>query len=248
MNLRTAILILASALILLASACGTTAPTPEPVNVNDAASTLVAATFQAATRAASLHTPTPFPSPAATPTIAKPLLYINNNANCRTGTSPNFKVVAALSAGTTVELIGRDTPQSAWLIKIPNSTDSCWVMAQDASPSGGYQSLPEVTPQPSTQKPPNAPAIVGWPWICSYSNGVIYKFTVNLSWIDVTHTANGFRIYRADAQIADLPASTTSFTDTADVVIGTQLTYGVEAYNDGGASPRAKQTINSICK
>jgi hypothetical protein len=246
MNSRKALLTLAGALTLLASACGTASPTPEPLTVAEAASTLVASTFQAATRSAALNTPTPLPS--ATPTFAKPLLYIGHDASCRTGTTPNFKIVATLTAGTTVEMIGKDTPQSAWLVRAPGSANTCWVQALDGSPSGDFETLPEVTPQPSTQKLPGAPAIVGWPWICSYSNGVIYKFTINLSWIDPSHDANGFRVYRSNTQVADLPAGTTTFTDTTDVVLGSQLTYSVEAYNDAGVSPRAKTTISSICK
>ena len=248
MIMKRVILILAGALMMFASACGTTATTPEPLTVSEAASTLVALTDKAATRSVSLHTPTTFPSIIATPTFAKPLLYINDNARCRTGTSPNFKVVATLSTGMTVELIGKDTPQSAWLVKVPNSVDTCWVLAGEGSPSGAYESLPEITPQPSTQKLPGAPAIVGWPWFCTYVSGVMYKATVNLSWIDPAHDANGFRVYRQDTLIADLPAATTTLIDTNNVVIGTDLTYSIEAYNDAGSSPRRTMTIPSICK
>ncbi|HEY9151444.1 MAG TPA: hypothetical protein VIN60_01055 [Anaerolineales bacterium] len=248
MKSRTAVLILAGALIMLSSACGAAAPTPAPLTINEAASTLVAITFQAATRSASLNTPTPLPSPIVTPTYAKPLLYINDNAQCRTGTSPNFKAVAALSAGMTVEIVGKETSQSAWLVKVPNSADTCWILAGDGSPSGDYESLPEVTPQPSTQKLPSSPVIVAWPWFCTYSDGVMYKATVNLSWIDPANDANGFRVYRQGTQIADLPASKTSVVDTFNIVLGTNLPYSVEAYNDAGTSPPRTITIQSICK
>ena len=135
-----------------------------------------------------------------------------------------------------------------WLINAPNSTGTCWVLAGDGSPSGDYESLPEVTPQPSTQKPPGTPVFVGWPWFCTYSNGVMYKATVNLSWIDPANDANGFRVYRQGTQIADLPATKTSVIDTTNVVIGTNLTYSVAAYNDAGMSPQKTITIQSICK
>ena len=247
MKSRKAILILASALILFSSACGTTAKRSEPLTVNEAASTLVALTDQAATQSAHLSTPTLLP-PTSTPTLAKPLLYINVNTQCRTGTSTNFQTISALNKGITVEMIGKDTSQSAWLIKAPNSAGTCWVLAGDASPSGDYESLPEVTPQPSTQKPPGTPAFVGWPWFCTYSNGVMYKATVNLSWIDPANDANGFRVYRQGTQIADLPATKTSVIDTTEVVIGTDLPYSIAAYNDAGMSPQRTITIQSICK
>ncbi len=247
MKSHNLILILASALILFCSACGTTSQAPEPLTVNEAASTLVALTHQAATQSTRLSTPTLL-VPTSAPTFSKPLLYINDNTQCRTGTSSNFQAVAALSRGITVELVGKDTSQSAWLIHAPNNAGTCWVLAGDGSPSGDYESLPEVTPQPSTQKPPGMPAFVGWPWFCTYSDGVMYKATVNLSWIDPAHDANGFRVYRQGALIADLPATTTSVIDTIDVVIGTDLPYSIEAYNDAGMSPQRTITIQSICK
>ncbi len=246
MKSHSAILILASALILFSSACGTTAKRSEPLTVNEAASTLVALTDQAATQLAHISTPTLLP-PTSTPTFAKPLLYIKDNTQCRTGASSNFQAVSALSAGTTVQLIGKDTSQSAWLIKAPNSTGTCWVLAGDGSPSGDYESLPEVTPQPSTQKLPGTPVFVSWNYYCTYSNGVLYKATVNLSWIDPANDANGFRVYRHGTQIADLPAKTTSIIDTVEVVTGTDLSYGVAAYNDAGISPQQTKTLQSIC-
>lgn len=244
MKSRTAILTLASALIWLASACGKTTPTPKPLTVSDAASTLVASTFQAATRIASSHTPTPFPSPAATPTVAKPLLYLNNNANCRTGTSPNFKIIATLTAGTTVELIGRDTPQSAWLVKAPNGTDVCWILAQDGSPTGDIQILPEVTPQPSTQSAPiqlNKGSIIA-NFTCSYPGGTGESVTTTLSWF-APKDANGYHVFRGDTQIADLPAGTTTYQDTAIIVPAGNVTYGISVYNDVGESAQTKITI-----
>ncbi len=245
MKSRKIILILASMLILLASACGTSTPTSQPFSVADAASTLVASTFQAATRSAALNTPTLFPSPAATPTFTKPLLYINDNANCRSGTSPNFRVIATLTAGTTVELVGRDTPQSAWLVKAPNSTDVCWVMAQDGSPTGDFQSLPEVTPQPSTESAPlpiNKGSIIP-NFICSYPpGGSGESVTTTLSWF-APKDANGYRIFRGDTQIADLPVGTTTYQDTTTIVPAGSVTYGISVYNDVGESAQTKVTI-----
>lgn len=245
---RRNLLILSSILVLILSACTSATQTPPAPSVNDEALTIVALTFQAATQSAELSTPTALPSPAATPTVGKPVLYINGNVKCRTGTSPNFKVVTSFVPGTTVEMVGKDPAVSAWLVRIPVSMDTCWILAQDASPSGDYQNLPVVTPQPSTQQLPSAPAGISWPYICTYAHDVVYQVTVNLSWMDPTRNANGFRVYRQDTLIADLPADTTAFTDKADVTIGSQLTYSVEAYNDAGVSPRGSITINSICK
>lgn len=246
MNLRKNLMILLSALILLASACSPDAATPTPLTVNDAAGTLVALTFESVTQIASASTPTPFPSPLPTPT-SQPMLYINVNAKCRSGVTGNFRVIATFTPGMSVELIGRDTPASAWLVKIPNRADTCWVFAQDGSPAGNFQALPEVTPQPVTGNLPTMPGPISWPYYCTYLRDVHYKLTIQISWTNIGHDANGFRVYRNDVQIADMPADTTSIKDETEVVVGTQLTYSVEAYNDAGTSPRQTITTNQLC-
>ena len=236
-------MILASALTLFASACGAAAKIPEPLTVNEAASTLVALTFQAATQSAHLHTPTPA-LPASMPTFAQPLLYINDNTQCRTGTSSNFKAIAALSRGITVKLIGKDTSQSAWLIQAPNSSDECWVIAGDGSPSGDYESLPEVTPQPSTQTAPvplNKDDII-INFSCSYPGSSGESVTTSLSWF-APKDINGYRVFLGNTQIADLPAGTTTYQNTAIIVPAGSVTYGISVYNDAGESAQTKITV-----
>jgi len=248
MILRKVVLIFSGALILALQACnsGVKSPAASP-EVSNLASTIVAMTFQAATQLASQSSDVLTSAPVATPT-SKPILYINNNVQCRTGTKTNFKVVTTFMPGTIVDIVGKNTVDSAWLVPVPNSPETCWVLAQDASPSGSYESLPEVTPQPSTQKAPSIPGSISWPFICSYVQGNVYEVKINLSWTNLANDANGYRVYRSNTQIADLPATTTKFTDTTNVDLGAQLTYSVEAYNDAGVSPRKSITINSICK
>ena len=243
MNLRKSIFIFYSALILALQACNATGSSSVPSpDVGNMASTLVAMTFQAATQSSGAK-PT---EPAPTPTT-RPSLYINNTVPCRTGTKPNFRIVATFNPGTVVEMLGKNTADSAWLVKLPNSGGFCWVLAQDASPSGSYGNLPEVTPQPSTQKLPVAPASLSWPFICSYVQGNVYEVKINLSWTNYANDANGYRVYSFDTQITDLPDSITTFSDSTNVNLGSQLIYSVEAYNDAGVSPRKSITINSIC-
>lgn len=232
--------------MLFASACGTDAKTPA-LTVNDAAATLVALTFEAATQTAAASTPTPFPSPVPTPTIAKPILYFPLEARCRTGPTANFKIIGTFPAGTTVEMIGRDSSRSAWLVRIPNSADACWVQAQDGSPGGDIQSLPEVTPQPVSVNTPSPVLSIAYDFYCSYTDNVTLSVTTQLKWFVLSNNdANGYRVYRSDALVADVPADTTTYTDTASVVVGTQSVYSVEAYNEAGVS--ARKTISFTCK
>ncbi len=240
---------LVAILPLVLAACSSATPVPPTLSVEQAAATLVAMNFAAATQSASKPSASnPAPVPAATATLGPPIFYVNGNIQCRTGTGSNFKVVAAFTPGTVLNMLGRDPSGSYWLVQVPNTTTTCWLQTVDGTPGGNFGSLPAVTPQPSTQKPPASPAALSWPFYCEYEHDVTYKVTVKLSWIDPAQDANGFRVYRQGAQIADLPAGTLTFTDAAEVAIGSQLSYSVEAYNDAGVSPRQSVTINSICK
>ncbi len=237
-------LMVSTLLALILSSCSPGTPPPPTFGVEQAAATLVAMTFQAATRTAAA--PHSTNTPAATPTSNPPLFYISGNVNCRTGTGPNFRVVAALTPGTTVVMLGRDPTGNYWLVRTPDGSASCWLQTIDGTPGGSYGNLPAVTPQPSTQKPPAVPAAVSYPFFCNYNSDGSWSVTTSLSWIDPANNANGFRIYRSGSQIADLPATTKTFKETVNVVTGTRLTYSLEAYNDTGVSPQ--KTISFGCQ
>jgi len=234
------------ALLLTLAACAPT-PTPFPqLDVKAAAATLVAMTFEAATLSAQRQPATT--TPQATPTFTPPRLFINTEVECRRGIGPNFKVIGSLVAGSMVDMLGRSSAEGAWLVALPGEAEPCWVRAQDSSPGGSFEMLPEVTPQGGSGLPPAAPTVLNWPFICTYIDGVLYEITTDLSWTNAATDANGFRVYRQDALVADLPANVTRYTDTGRVEEGTSLTYSVEAYNDAGASPRLSHTISSVCK
>ena len=227
-------------------ACAATPKTQAPLSIEAAAETLVAMTFEAATQSAALQPPTLTPAPP--PTSVAPRLYIKNEVQCRSGIGPNFKVLVTLPAGTMVDMVGKYSAQSAWLIQAPGTSGPCWVMAQDSSPSGSFESLPETAPRAGSGQPPSAPTSLNWPFYCTYVDGVLYEINTNLSWTNTAGDANGFRVYRQDTLIADLPATVTSFTDKGRVELGTELTYSVEAYNDAGVSGRLSRTIPKVCK
>ena len=246
MAARVSRMCICSGLALALVACGPAPRAAEPIDVNAAASTLVALTFEAATLSVQMHPPTV--TPAATPTFAPPRLYINNEVQCRRGIGPNFKVLVTSPTGTLVDMVGKASAQAAWLVLVPGSSETCWVRAQDSSPGGSFENLPEVTPQPGSGQPPAPPTALNWPFYCSYVDGVLYEISTDLSWTNAAGDANGFRVYRQDALVADLPANVTSYSDKGKVELGTDLTYSVEAYNDAGVSPRLSHTIASVCK
>lgn len=237
-------------LTLSLTACNLGIQGPSTINPKDQAATIVAmtlgATGQQGQQPASQNAiaNTPFASPVApatptlTPTPAKPTLHINTNVNCRSGPGGNFKVTTSYTAGTTLELVGKNSDPAYWQVKIPNSSETCWIDAQYATPGGDFGSLPEVTPEASSQSAPVEPGLKQWNY--SYANP---KLTMSLSWYAKSDNVNGYRVYRSGNQVADLPANTTSYTETVDCAYGSQMTYAVEAYNNAGVSPQLTKTI-----
>ncbi len=114
---------------------------------NDAAGTIVAMTLAAIAHGKSSNTAVPFASPAGpTPNPAKPILTINNPTNCRSGPGLKFELITAFNPGTTLTILGKDSTDGFWLVQLPNGIDTCWASGQYSTASGGFASLPEVTP------------------------------------------------------------------------------------------------------
>lgn len=67
-----------------------------------------------------------------------------------------------------------------------------------------------------------------------------------LKWSDTADDETGYRVYRFDQLLADLPANSTTYTDNETITPGTALEYSVEAYNDAG--PSAKRTVSFTCQ
>ena len=235
-------------LALAALACNINAATPSS---QPGLATIVAQTMQVVmsetTNPPPLNTPveastTPSTTPAATQTAAKPILTINKNTTCRSGPSSNSSIITTFTPGTTLEITGKDTADDFWLVKIPNTSETCWASGQDATPSGGYASLPEVTPTASTpQGVPTKPGSLFYQYSCSFGN-----VTAQLTWADTSNNETSFHVYRNGTLIATLPANSTSYTDTTTISAGGSLTYGVTAYNNAGES--AARTQSFQCK
>lgn len=72
--------------------------------------------------------------------------------------------------------------------------------------------------------------------------------TVNISlfWVDVSADETGFRIYRDGAQVGEVPAGSTSFSEIAPGV-GT-FNYSVAAFNASGEAPANMPVTTSNCQ
>jgi hypothetical protein len=218
---------------------GQAAPT---LSVLDQAATIVAATLGSggiSTAGPPAATPSPTTGVTATGTV-RPTLHINTDgAKCRSGPGPDFKEIASFATGTTVDMIAKDTTDGYWLVKDPGSGSSCWVFVQDATPSGSFDLLPEITPPPVAVQPPGKPGKGSWNYSCDDTS-----FTALLGWTAPQGSVNGYRVYRDGTQVANLPASTTTYTETIDFVYGSSVSYSVEAFNEAGAGPQVTWDIS----
>lgn len=224
---------------MLLAGCGAQAsPTPAGPSVQELAFTMAAGTIAAqftSTAVAASATP-----PTGTPTTP-PTLFVNAaSSNCRTGPGPDFRVVATYTAGSTVPLIGRASASGYWIAQDPVSHDLCWISVQDGTPGGSFDLLPEMTPQPIAVAVPAQPGAVGRPdFACDNTT-----LTVILRWAPPAGQVNGYRIYRKGIQIADVPASQTTYTEKVSFVFGSSVDYAVAAYNDGGTSTPRQWTVH----
>jgi uncharacterized protein YraI len=247
-------------LLFLAALLGCSPPSqPSKLTLEQQAGTIVAQTLQAqstpsaesaaVSSATAIGTATPAatasPTATITPTYSTPTLTLNANTNCRSGPGQDFSIVTTLQDGATAEIVGRYADNSYWVIKLPDGTSTCWIWGEYATASGSYHILPEVTPPPApSPSAPTAPGNLTYSFFCT-ANGSGNNVDTQLSWDDRSGNESGYRIYRNDSQIVELPANSNAFSDSVAVGLGESLTYSVEAFNDAGASGRA--SISFTC-
>ncbi len=135
------------------------------------------------------------------------------------GTTQTF---ANYAAGTTLT--------DPYAVPADDTSDAATVVATDAA--GNAFTLPAV----DCDVVPLAPTGV--------TTTVVSGCEVDLAWTDVSQSATGYEVDRADAgsaayqDVADLPAGSDGYAD-ASLVPGTQYTYQVEATGGGSASATA---------
>jgi hypothetical protein len=241
MQLRRLVTVLFAASFL--SACTINIQAPPSSSDQNAAATIVAQTLQAiGTPLASPTASSGSSTASATPDTSKPVLSITGDSNCRTGPGANFAVVTGFTPGTDLEIVAQDTADNYWLVKIPNTEETCWVWGKYATAKGDLANIPQSTP--TAEANANAPARPGslfYNFNCSSGTS-----TVSFSWADVADNETGYHVYRGDQLIADLPAGSVSYTDSLQVPSGSALQYSVAAYNNAGESAK-RNAIFTIC-
>jgi len=238
------------ALLLVLSACNFPGTSPEP-SLNDQAATIVALTLNAVQKTSTpSKTPQPVnsptlsitrtPTPTITPTYSVPMLTVNEPTNCRTGPGQSYDILFTLLAGASVEIMGRYPTNNYWTVKVQGMDEPCWIWGEYTTTSGSYWTVPSVTPPATaTASPPTAPSFSNWEFFCGFGNA-----TVNLKWNDRSEDESGYRIYRGDEQVTELPPNSTAFSEVIDVEAGENITYRIEVFNSAGASSSSPISVS----
>jgi len=239
----------------LLAACNMPA-TGSDEDLNNQAATIVALTLEVESTNTTVKENTPLPSPTLsitntpkptiTPTYSVPMLQINENTNCRSGPGQAFDVLTTLRAGASVEIVGKHATENYWVVKVEGLNEPCWLWGEFATSSGSYWVVTPMTP-PATAapKPAGQPSNMRYTYECAF-NGVNSDVTVSLTWNDESSDELGFRVYRDDAQIAELPPNTISYSDALAADTAQTIRYGISSYNS--ISESARTTISFSCQ
>lgn len=194
-------------------------------------------------------TATPDPNlPAATVDPANPApanptggvtVTVSQNTNCREGPGQEFNDVGALTPGQTAEVVGKDTVNNYWIIKLPsNPAVTCWLWGQYATVTGDTSQVANV-PTPTKAGPsgaPNAPTLVDAQLKCTNLSGGDYQYKITLKWADNSSNENKFTIYSSAGNVFTTPPNKTSFSFEENLPGGTNLSVSLTAANEKGES------------
>ena len=254
MSQKSRMILASASLVLAILACNVPfEQLPPPGEVQTAAALTVQAVIspppRSATRTASPspapHTPSRTPTRTAspnettttTPTYSVPLASVRESTNCRTGPGEEYEIVVTYLAGKELEIAGRYDPGNFWLVKSSESPEgTCWLWGEFVDVTGSYWAVASVTPPPTaTARPPRAPGIVSWEFFCSDAT-----LTFTVVWADNANNETGYRIFRNSEALTDLPADSTTYTDSYDISADESVEYYVQVL---GASGTASSSI-----
>ncbi len=200
-----------------------------------------AATEQSLIPNTPLATVTKVGAATQTPTYSVPMLTVREQTNCRAGPGQDYEILFTYLAGKELEIVGRYDPDNYWLVKsVESPTGSCWLWGEFVELTGSYGAVSSVTPPATvTSAPPQAPSIVEWKFSCS---GGTMTFIV--SWLDKASDETGYRVFRNGEAVAELPANSTSYTDTMAPTGNENVDYYVQVYSPFGSANSSIMRMN----
>jgi len=171
------------------------------------------------------------PTVTITPTYSVPMLTVQESTNCRTGPGESYDVVVTYLSGKKLEIAGRYDPGNFWLVKSNESpTGTCWLWGQYVEVVGSYWTVASVTPPPTaTQAPPRAAGLINYEFFCSSD-----VMTITIIWGDNANDETGYRILRNGQAVAELPANSTTYTESTQLTSGQSAEYYIQVYSESG--------------
>lgn len=216
-------------LILLLAGCNLPSASGN-LSPNDQAATIAAQTLEANGQTS-----------LGTPVGATAVLTLTGDTNCRSGPGTSYKILTMLSAGTSVKIVAKSSDGNYWVVEPPDGSSPCWVLGELGLAQGETTDLPVTPLAGQNANAPARPVYFYYHYTCPYGN-----LTTNLSWSDSSDNETGYHLYRNGVLLAELPAGTTSYTDTTTIAPGGSISYGIAAFNDQGES--ALHTESFVCK
>ena len=182
----------------------------------------------------------PTPEGQVQPVTGGVTVTVSQNTNCREGPGQEFNDIGALGPGQTAEVVGKDTKNNYWIIKLPGDpTKTCWLWGQYATVTGDTSQVADVpspTPNSSSAGAPKAPTLLEAQVKCTSQGGGNYQYKIFLKWADNSSNENKFVIYSSNGNSFSTPPNKTSFSFEAVLPSGTNLSATLTAANEKGES------------
>jgi hypothetical protein len=182
------------------------------------------------------------PTTSITPTYSVPMLTVLEPTNCRTGPGEEYEVVFTYLEGKELEIAGRYDPGNFWLVKsneTPNGT--CWLWGQFVEVTGSYWAVSSVTPPPTaTGAPPRAAGLISYEFFCPS----IDAMNITILWEDNASDETGYRILGNGQVIAELPANTTTYTESIQLPSGQSAEFYIQVHSPNGSANTRVGTVS----
>jgi hypothetical protein len=228
-------IVLATILILVLTACGTSNTrnfTGGGLRGTETALAESGNGFRTRPTETPLPSNTPLPptvTPSSTPTPAPtldlfPEVTISIDTNCRLGPAKAYYSVYVFNAGQTTQVNGR-TEAGDWIsVQNPEKLDYCWVIASSIKEP--------IAIEPLILVPVKALPEIPWGFtlekqVCQGLISFHFEWSTDMS-------ASGYRLYRNGALIGEFGGSTNSYIDYPPA--RKSYTYAIQATNDVGVS------------
>jgi hypothetical protein len=158
-------------------------------------------------------------------------------------------VLATVEIGDDLEIVGEARGGKFWVVQPDGLDGYCWLESQYVTVEGDARTVPHLVP---TLIPvPDAPSNVRAEALCEREGGTRKRAAYALlGWDDVARET-GYRIYKRDEFVIELPADLTSyraFVSIYSAVYTETAIFYIEAFNENGSSERVEIQVGFFCQ